>query len=72
MAHAPVQGCSWVNEGKSEQRPKWGWVSNTPGSSIDIKVRSQPQQCVVFVICSNAATAFVNLPQPNVELLFAC
>ena len=34
-----VQGWSWVNEGKSPLRPKWGFVSEQPGDSLVVTVR---------------------------------
>ena len=43
MIHAPkclisAQGWQWVNEGKSPDRPKWGFVSETEGDSLVVKV----------------------------------
>ena len=34
-----AQGWQWVNEGKSPERPKWGFVSETEGESLAIQVR---------------------------------
>ena len=33
-----AQGWQWVNEGKSPDRPKWGFVSETEGDSLAVQV----------------------------------
>ena len=33
-----AQGWQWVNEGKSPDRPKWGFVSKTEGESLVVQV----------------------------------
>ena len=33
-----AQGWQWVNEGKSPDRPKWGFVSETEGDSLVVEV----------------------------------
>ena len=36
-----MQGWQWVNEGKSPDRPKWGFVSQTEGDSLVVQVCQQ-------------------------------
>ena len=41
-----AQGWQWVNEGKSPDRPKWGFVSETEGDSLVVKVSALlPSYC---------------------------
>ena len=41
-----AQGWQWVNEGKSPDRPKWGFVSETEGDSLVVKVSALLLQTV--------------------------
>ncbi len=34
-----AQGWKWVNEGKSPERPKWGFVTEREGDSLTVRVR---------------------------------
>ena len=35
-----VQDWRWVNEGKSPERPKWGYVTEKEGDSLTVRVRT--------------------------------
>lgn len=35
-----VQNWRWVNEGKSSERPKWGYVTEKEGDSLTVRVRT--------------------------------
>lgn len=42
---APVQvigseGFSWINEGKTEQLPKWGYVATQPGAWMRMRLNT--------------------------------
>ena len=39
-----AQGWQWVNEGKSPDRPKWGFVSETEGDSLAVQVCQKHMQ----------------------------
>ena len=40
-----AQGWQWVNEGKSPDRPKWGFVSETEGDSLIVQVSALHSSC---------------------------
>ena len=47
-----AQDWRWVNEGKSPERPKWGYVTEREGDSLTVRVRTLPY----LIKAANVAT----------------